>query len=68
MHLSLHREWFRDYERIPPIKIYMGDDLVQEIIGKMNIDVLMIFEENIFPRVFINVLQLPIIVKNMFYE
>jgi hypothetical protein len=29
MHLSFHKEWFRDYERIPPIKIYMGDDLVQ---------------------------------------
>lgn len=28
MHLSFHKEWFRDYERIPPIKIYMGDDLV----------------------------------------
>jgi hypothetical protein len=29
MHLSFHREWFINYERLPPIKIYMGDDLVQ---------------------------------------
>jgi len=29
MHLSFHREWLRDYEKFPPIKIYMGDDLIQ---------------------------------------
>jgi hypothetical protein len=67
MHLSFHREWFRDYERIPPIKIYMGDDLIQEAIGKGNIDVSMTIGENTLPKVFNNVLHVPRIVKNLFF-
>ncbi len=51
MHLSFHREWFRDYERIPPIQFYMGDDLIQEAIGKGNINVSMTIGENILPKV-----------------
>jgi hypothetical protein len=66
MHLFFHREWFRDYERIPPIKIYMGDDLGQEARRKWNIDVCMTVGEKILPKVFTNVFHVPRIAKNLF--
>ncbi len=50
----------------PPIKIYMGDDLVQEVIQKRNINVSMIVGENILPKVFTNVLHVLGIIKNLF--
>jgi len=65
MHLSFHREWFRDYERIPPIKIYMGDDSVQKAIGKRNINVFMTIWENTLPKVFTNVLHVLGIAKSL---
>jgi hypothetical protein len=66
MHLFFHREWFRNYERIPPIKIYMSDDLGQEGRGKGNTNVSMTVGENTLPKVFTNVLHVPGIAKNLF--
>ncbi len=45
----------------------MGDDLIQEAIGKGNIDVSMTIGENTLPKVFNNVLHVPRIVKNLFF-
>ncbi len=44
----------------------MGDDLVQDVIQKRNINVSMIVGENILPKVFTNVLHVLGIIKNLF--
>jgi hypothetical protein len=40
-HLSHEHSWLTNYEKNSPIKIYMGDNSVQEVIGKGNIQVSM---------------------------
>ncbi len=42
MHLFHRRDWFYDFEKISPIKIYMGDNSTQEIVGKGKIKINMI--------------------------
>lgn len=44
----------------------MGDNLVQEVIGKGNINVSMRVKDNILPWVFIDVLYVLGITKNLF--
>ncbi len=34
MHLSHKWEWFRDFENIPPLNIYLGDNSIQEAVGR----------------------------------
>jgi hypothetical protein len=36
-HMTFEQEWFTTYERISPRKLFMGDDIVLEAIGKGNI-------------------------------
>jgi CRISPR/Cas system endoribonuclease Cas6 (RAMP superfamily) len=40
MHLFHEWKWFRDYETISPINIYMGDNFTQEAIKRGNIKAL----------------------------
>jgi hypothetical protein len=44
----------------------MGDNSIEEAIGKGNMDVTMEIWENIVKGTFINVLHVPIIAKNLF--
>jgi hypothetical protein len=41
MHICFHKKWFYDYENIIPLKVYMGNNLIQEAIGKSNVDITM---------------------------
>jgi hypothetical protein len=66
MHLSSCRKWLCDYENIVLVKIYMGDNSIQEAIGKGNMDVTMERGENIIRGAFTNVLHIPKIAKNLF--
>ncbi len=34
MHLSHKHEWFKDFEEIPPMKIYLSNNSIQEIVGR----------------------------------
>lgn len=34
MHLSHKWEWFKDFEEIPPMKIYLGDNSIQKAVGR----------------------------------
>jgi hypothetical protein len=36
-HMTFEQEWFITYERISPKKVFMGDDIILEAIGKGNI-------------------------------
>ncbi len=67
MHLSSCGEWLRDYENIVPIKIYMGNNSIQEAIGKGNLDVTMEIGESIVERTFIDVLHISRIAKYLFF-
>ncbi len=40
-HMTFEQEWFTMYERISPRKVFMGDDIVLEAIGKGNINATM---------------------------
>jgi hypothetical protein len=64
--LSHEWKWFRDYETISPIKIYVQDNSTQEAIGRGNIKVLMSMGENNVDVVFINVLHVPRLAKTSF--
>jgi hypothetical protein len=66
MHLFARKEWFRDYENIVLIKIYMGDNSIKEVIGKGNMDITTEIGENTVRGTFIDVLHVPRIVKNLF--
>ncbi len=67
MHLSSCKEWFHDYENIILVKIYMGNNLIQEPIQKGNMDITMEIGENIVRGTFINVLHVLGIVKSLFF-
>jgi len=56
---SYECNWFKNYEKISPIKIYMGDNSILEVIIKRNIQVLMSMGGNEGVEVvFTNVLHL----------
>jgi hypothetical protein len=40
-HLSHECNWFKNYVNFSPIKIYMGDNSILEVIRKRNVQVLM---------------------------
>lgn len=65
-HLFHERKWFRDYETISPINIYMGDNSTQEVIKRGNIKALMLVGENEVDVAFINVLHVLGVAKNIF--
>jgi hypothetical protein len=46
MHLFHKRDWFYDFEKILVIKIYMGDNSTQEIVGKRKMKINIIVEVN----------------------
>lgn len=60
-------KWFQDYETISPIKIYMGDNFIQEVVGKGNIRLSMSMgEDETIEVVSINFLHVLGLAKNLF--
>jgi hypothetical protein len=41
MHLFHKREWFKNFEEIPLTKIYLRNNLIQEVIGKGKVMVIL---------------------------
>jgi len=66
MHLSSRKEWFRDYDNTILVKIYMGENSIQEAIGKGNMDVTMEIGENVVRKTFTDALHVPKIIKILF--
>jgi hypothetical protein len=66
MHLSSCKKWFCYYENIFLVKIYMGNNSIQEAIGKGNMDIIMEIGKSVVKGTFIDVLHVPRIVKNLF--
>jgi len=46
MHLFHKKDWFYDFEKISVIKIYMGDNSTEEIVGKRKMKINIIVEVN----------------------
>ncbi len=66
-HLSHECNWFKNYEKNSPIKIYMGNNSILEVIKKKNIQVLMSMGGNEGVEVvFTNVLHFLGISSNVF--
>jgi len=63
-HLSHCKKWFKTYENISLIKIYMGDNSIQNAIGKGNIKIVMIVGDTIIEGMVTNVLNVLGITKN----
>jgi len=64
-HLFHERSWFTDYEKTSLVKINMGDNSVQEAVGKGNIQVSMSVRGNERVKAILtNVLHVPGIAKN----
>ncbi len=66
-HLSHCRKWFKTYENISPIKIYMGDNSIQNAIGRGNIKIMMIVGDTTIEGMVTNVLHVPRITKLYFF-
>jgi hypothetical protein len=59
MHLFHRREWFRNFEKIAPTKIYLGNNLIQEVIGKGKVMVILKIRKTRINVSFNNVLYMP---------
>ncbi len=67
MHLFHIRDWFYDFEKISPIKIYMGDNSTQEIVGKGKIKINMIVRVNNISATFSDIIYVLGLAKNLFF-
>jgi len=66
MHLFHRREWFRNFEEIPPTKIYLGNNLIQEVIGKGKVTVILKIGKTKINVSFNKVLYVPRLILNIF--
>jgi hypothetical protein len=64
-HLSCNRDWFVDYERIQPSKVYLGDDYPLDAIGKGSIHVKLDVGGKTRDGIFQNVLHVPDLAGNL---
>jgi len=67
MHLFHKRDWFYDFEKILVIKIYMGDNSTQEIVGKRKMKINMIVEVNNIFATFNDVIYVLDLTKLFFF-
>ncbi len=66
MHLSHKHEWFKDFEENPPMKIYLKNNIIQEIIGRGKVMAFLKLEDKTTPTYFNNIFYAPALVNNVF--
>ncbi len=66
MHLSHKHEWFRDFEENPPMKIYLRNNTIQEIVGRGKVMAFLKLEDKTTHAYFNNTFYAPELVKNFF--
>jgi hypothetical protein len=64
-HMTFEQEWFTTYERIPPRKVFMGDDTVLEAIGKGNMKATMYVGGELSHATITQVLHVPQMKNNL---
>ncbi len=66
MHLSHKRAWFRDFEEIPPMKIYLRNNSIQEAVGRGKMMASLKLRDKTTPAYFNNVLYAVGLAKKQF--
>ncbi len=66
-HMTFQQEWFTTYERIPPKRVFMGDDTILEAIGKGNIKATMQVGGKLSHTTITQVLHVPKMKNNFIY-
>jgi len=64
-HMTFEQEWFTTYERISPMRVFMGDDTVLEAIGKGSIKATMQVGGQLTHTTITQVLHVPKIKNNL---
>lgn len=66
MHLSHKQEWFKDFEKIPPMKIYLENNSIQEVVGRGKMMASLKLKDKTTPTYFKNILYAPGLAKKEF--